>query len=102
MKLDEIVKAAREDNEAAFANISDKRAAKIIRAAFQQVTGQLESAEEGKLNIGSLGRFMIKNVEREKEGAKVTRRRVTFRPRGAGKKKQSGKAAGSDEGAKAS
>jgi hypothetical protein len=85
MNLEEIVKTARAANGSAFGNIKDERAVKILRAAFEQVGNEVDSAKDGKVMIGGLGRFTIKNVERDKDGVKVTKRRVTFRRRGAGK-----------------
>ena len=86
MNLKEIVKNARAENESAFGKVNDKRAVQILRAAFKQVNSQLDSAKEGNLIIRGLGRFAIKTVEREKDGVKVTRRRVTFRQRSAARK----------------
>jgi nucleoid DNA-binding protein len=86
MNLKEIVKNARADNQSAFGKVNDKRAAKILQAAFRQVNSQLNAAKDGNVAIGGLGRFAIKSVEREKGGVKVTKRRVTFRQRGAGMK----------------
>jgi nucleoid DNA-binding protein len=88
MNLEEIVKNARAENESAFGKVNDKRAVKILRAAFKQVNSQLESAKDGNLTIRGLGRFAIKNVEREKDGVKVTKQRVIFHRRGAGKGRQ--------------
>ncbi len=90
MKLDEIVKTARAANSSAFGNVNDKRAVKILRAAFRQVVSQVESAKDGVVVINGLGRFVIKNVEREKDGIKVTKRRVIYHRGGAGKRRQTG------------
>ena len=88
MKIDEIVKSARAANSSAFGSTNDKRAAKILRAAFRQVRNQLKSTKDGELVISGLGRFAIKNIEREKDGVKVTKRRVIFRRGGTGKKRR--------------
>ncbi len=88
MNLEEIVKNARADNQSAFGKVSDMRAMKILRAAFKQVNSQLESAKDGNVTIRGLGRFAIKNVGREKEGVKVTKRRVIFHRHGAGTRRQ--------------
>ena len=81
MKLDASVRSARAADSNAFGKIGDNRAVKIVRAAFQAVNSELETVEEGELVISGLGRFVIKSVEREKEGAKSKTRRVTFRQR---------------------
>ena len=86
MNLKEIVKNARAENATAFGKVNDKRAVQILRAAFKQVNAQIEATKEGNLTIGGLGRFAIKNIEREKNDVKVTKRRVTFRQRSAAKK----------------
>ena len=90
MNLKEIVKTARAANGTAFGKTNDQRAIKILRAAFEQVGDELDAAGDGQVVIGGLGRFTIKNVEREKDGAKVTKRRVTFRRAGGGKRRKSG------------
>ena len=90
MNLEEIVKNARADNQSAFGKVKDKRAMKILRAAFKQVNSQLESAKDGSLAISGLGRFAIRNIERETDGVKATKRRVTFHQLGAGKKSKAG------------
>jgi hypothetical protein len=64
---------------------------KILRAGFRQVGSQLESAKDGKVVIDGLGSFAIKNIEREKDGVKLTKRRVIFHQGGAGKGRQTGK-----------
>ncbi len=52
------------------------------------MNSRLESAKDGNVAIGGLGRFAIKNVEREKDGVKVTKQRVIFHQHGAGKKRK--------------
>lgn len=88
MKLDEIVKTARAADESAFGKVNDKRAVKILRAAFRQVNVQLESAKDSNVAIGGLGRFAIKSIEREKDGIKVTKQRVIYHRHDAGKKRK--------------
>lgn len=90
MKLVEIIKAARVADPEAFGSTDDERAMKILRAGLRQVRRQLMSAKEGAVVVGGLGRFSIKAVEHERNGTKVTRRRVTFRHGGAGKSRRAG------------
>lgn len=82
MKLTEIIEAARAANPAAFGKTNDKRAIKILRASLRQLRKQLKSTPEGEVVVNGLGRFAIKNVEREKDGVKVKRRRVILRQGG--------------------
>ncbi len=91
MKLNDIVKTARVANRAAFESVDDQQAVKILLAVFRQVGNQVESARDGQVVIGGLGRFTIKSVERDKDGVKVMQRRVTFRPGGARKKRRAAK-----------
>lgn len=98
MKLEEIVKTARAADKSAFGKVNDKRAIKILRAAFRQVNSQVESTKDGNVAIGGLGRFAIKNVEREKDGVKVTKRRVIYRRGRAGKgRRAAGRKSNSDQ-----
>jgi len=78
MKIEEIIEAARADNESAFGRVNDKRAAKIVRAAFKQVKNQIDLVPDGRVMIGGLGRFVIRKVEREQDGTKVSKRRILF------------------------
>ena len=81
MKFQDIIKDARAASPAAFGKVSDKRAAKILRAAFAQVNSQIQSTDNGNVTVQGLGRFAVRNFVREKDGAKVSKRRVTFNPR---------------------
>jgi hypothetical protein len=78
MKIEDIIQKARAGNETSFGKVSDKRAAKILRAAFRQVNSQLELTKSGTLRINGLGQFTIRKIERETNGVKATKRRVIF------------------------
>lgn len=82
MKLAEIIEAARAANPSAFGSTDDKRAVRILRASLRQVRKQLNTTKDDEVVINGFGRFAIKNVERDKDGMKVKKRRVIFRQGG--------------------
>lgn len=97
MKIRETVSQVMAENEKSFKDIPEARAAKLVQAVLQSIAREVEAAEEGKVTIQGLGVFVVKNVEREKEGVKTTKKRVTFRPRLTGGAGEAG-----DEGAEES
>jgi nucleoid DNA-binding protein len=84
MKIRETVSQVMADNEKAFKDIPEARAAKIVQMALQAIARQVEETDEGRINVQGFGVFIIKNVEREKEGVTAKQKRVTFRPKSGG------------------
>jgi hypothetical protein len=99
MKLNELVAAAKAGRPKLFAGLDDKRIARLAQAILTQAGQHVAAAKEGKLELEGLGRFVVKQAEVTKEGVKVLRKRIVFRPKvraeGAGRKKggKGGKAA---------
>ncbi|MDO9106918.1 MAG: HU family DNA-binding protein [Methylovulum sp.] len=79
MKAIEIVEIIKQSNANLLGKLTDKEAAKILSLAFAELGKQLGSTTEGPIKIPGLGVFKIKQVEREKEGQKVTVKRIGFR-----------------------
>jgi hypothetical protein len=79
VKLDEMVALIRKEYPALLGKMPDKRAARIIRAAFGQVAREVGAAREGVVSAPGLGRFRVKEVERTKEGQKAKTKHVVFR-----------------------
>lgn len=84
MKIRETVSQVIAENEKSFKDIPEARAAKLVQLTLQQIATQISDTAEGRVSIQGLGVFIIKNVEREKEGVKSTVKRVTFRAKGEG------------------
>lgn len=78
MKPMELVELIKVQNPKLLGNVSDKKAALIIRTALMKIGEQVAAAEEGVVKFPGLGNFRIRNIEREKDGVKVTERRVQF------------------------
>ena len=89
MKIRETVIQVMAENEKSFQDIPESRASKLVQLTLQQIARQVEETAEGRVTIQGLGVFIIKNVEREKDGVKSKARRVSFRAKSA--------AAGGDE-----
>ena len=84
MKIRETVSQVMAENEKSFQDIPESRAAKLVQLTLQQIAKQVQDTDEGRVSIQGLGVFVIKNVEREKDGVKSTVKRVSFRAKGAG------------------
>jgi hypothetical protein len=83
MKIRETVSELIADNEKAFKDIPEARAAKLVQRVLEAIAKEIEDTAEGRVTVQGLGMFVIKNVEREKDGAKATVKRISFRAKGA-------------------
>jgi nucleoid DNA-binding protein len=89
MKLTEIVELIKSDNPQLLGKMPDKKAAQIVRAVLGQVGKSVAGTAEGVVKVPGLGNFRVKNVEREKDGQKLTVRKVAFIvPKPGAKKKE--------------
>lgn len=78
MKPIEIFEMLKSENPELFANVPDKAAVAIIRRVVGVLGKQIAAADEGVVKVAGLGSFKIKQVEKEKEGEKVTVKRIMF------------------------
>lgn len=79
MKLIEIVEQIKETNPKILGKLTDAKAAKILSAAFAEISKQLDATDDGAVKVPALGAFAVKQVEREKEGEKLTVKKISFR-----------------------
>lgn len=96
MKIDELVKRARM-SAPELKKMQDERAVALVEAVFKIISGQIAETEEGAVNIAGLGRFRVRQVEREEDGKKVTRKNIVFQ-RADGAKKAGAKGGKKKEG----
>lgn len=80
MNVNELVGKVREAAPDSLEDVPDAKAVGLLRAAFEQIAVELESIDEGRVVIGSLGQFYVKQVERNREGAAKLIKRIVFRP----------------------
>ncbi|HKY91034.1 MAG TPA: hypothetical protein VJM11_08340 [Nevskiaceae bacterium] len=80
MKINELVTAAKAASPKALKGLEDKRVARVVAAVLAEVGRQIEAAKEGKIDLKGFGRFVVAQKEVEKDGKKVTKKRITFRP----------------------
>jgi hypothetical protein len=92
VKIDELLQSAMKDRPKLFAKVPEQKVAGIVRAALIQLGQKLDSMTDGVVKVPGFGIFRIQQVEREKEGKKVTVRKVAFKA--AAPKLKKGKAAG--------
>jgi nucleoid DNA-binding protein len=64
VKIKELVQSVK-DSTPALAGIPDGKAVALLRAAFQQISAEIESTAEGVVKVGGLGQFRVRQVERE-------------------------------------
>lgn len=105
MKISEIVEQVRTADQKRFGQVPEKIANALVVAVLQQITRQIDASADGKLVVQGFGRFAAKQVEREKDGVKVTRKRVLFHaaaPKVPGKNKAARVAARAAKAGKAS
>ncbi len=79
MKALEIVEKIKQESPALFGGMPDKKAVRLVKEVLSQVAKQVESAEDGKLSVPSLGTFRVRQVERDKEGEKVSIKKIGFK-----------------------
>jgi hypothetical protein len=79
MKIDEIIQLAGNENPKIFSNIPPKKAKAIARAVLTYIRKTIDQTPEGKIQIGGLGGFHVRQVERTIKGQNVTKKVVVFR-----------------------
>jgi hypothetical protein len=79
LSFDQILDKLKEKNPKLAKNADPKQTTRILRNAFAVLAEHLADAPEGRIKIPSLGTFVVRNREAEKDGAKVFVRRVIFR-----------------------
>lgn len=80
MKPIEIVELIKQQDPDALGKMQDKKAAAVIRKAFQELARTVRETEEGEIKLPGFGVFRIRQVEREKDGEKEAVKRVVFQP----------------------
>ena len=79
MKAIELAEFIKQANPELLGKTPKAKVARIIAAAFAQIGNQLEQTTEGAVKFPTLGTFTIKQVEREKDGQKLTVKKIGFR-----------------------
>ena len=80
MNVKEIVQQVKDRAPAQLGNLPDARAVRLLREAFAVVLGELESKDQGVVNVGGLGTFRIRMVEVEIDGKIEMVKRIVFVP----------------------
>jgi hypothetical protein len=79
MKAIEIVESIKTENPALLGKMPNAKAVKIIKAALVQIGKHIDAEKEGKVKVPGVGKFIIRQVEREKGGQKKTVKTIAFR-----------------------
>jgi len=79
MKLKEITELAMAANVTEFDGVNAGRASKMVASVLKIIAKQVGEMDEGRIAVPGLGVFVIKQIEREKDGNKTKVKRVLFR-----------------------
>lgn len=79
MKAIEIVELIKQSNPKVLGKMPDKRAAMLVQAVLAEFTKQLDAVDDGVVKVSGFGNFRIKQVEQEKDGNKVSVKKISFR-----------------------
>lgn len=79
MKINEAVAQAMISHERAFKDVSEAQAVKIVKVTLAQIVDEIDNIDDGKVTVPGFGTFVIKQVEREKNGEKTTLKRIAVR-----------------------
>ena len=80
MKAMEVVQHLKSEKPNILKNIPEKKAAALIRSALAELGRQIDSTDDGVIKVQGLGRFRVRQVERNKNDQKVTVKRIVFHP----------------------
>lgn len=83
MNIRELIAQAKANSDGKLDDISEGKAATLIRNVFASILEQVERAEPGIVRVGGLGVFRTQDVERSVDGSTVLVRRILFRPKAA-------------------
>lgn len=78
MKPTEIIERIKKENPKLLGNLADQKAARIVLAALAQLGSEIDAMDEGVVKVAGFGNFRVRQVEREKDGKKVTLKRTFF------------------------
>jgi hypothetical protein len=78
MTIEELIRKALQSAPALQA-LPEQDARALVREVFRHVRQQVDATDEGKIAVGGLGLFRIRQAEREKDGRTVPVKRVSFR-----------------------
>jgi nucleoid DNA-binding protein len=79
MKINELLQEVTKEKPKLLASLPEKKAVALVRAVFAGIGKAIDATTEGSVEIGGLGGFRVRQVEREVGGQKVARKVVVFR-----------------------
>jgi len=94
LKLTELVELIKEKSPKVLDKIPEKKAVALIRAALAELGRHIAEVVEGGVKVQGLGNFRSRMVEREKDGKKVSVKRIAFltgKPKSKDESKKKGK-----------
>lgn len=81
MKINEAVSLAMMEHERAFKGVTEIQATRIVKLTLDEIAKEVDRTDDGKVLVPGFGTFLIKQVEREKDGEKAVRKLVMVRLR---------------------
>ncbi|WP_027967618.1 hypothetical protein [Halomonas halocynthiae] len=80
LRPDALVEKVKADNPKLAEKLNDKQLVSAVRGTLKALAAEINGREEGRLRVAGLGRVVIREVEREKDGEMIRRKRVVLHP----------------------
>lgn len=80
LKPADLVERMKAQNPDLAGKMNDKRMAALVRGALQALAAEVNERGAGRLRVPGLGRIIVREVEREKDGQILRNKRVILRP----------------------
>ena len=79
MKVAELIDSVKSGEPELLAGIAPEKAEGLVLSAFRHIQQSLDRTSEGVLSYAGLGRFRVRQVQKEIDGKSVTRTQIVFR-----------------------
>ena len=90
MKVNELIEQINKNNPALLKGMPEKTVIALIRTILTSVGDAVDSVDDGDIAVAILGRFRVKQKEREVDGKKIVAKHIVFRRASPRKKNESG------------
>jgi hypothetical protein len=98
MKVTQLLAEIQKSDPQLLAGIPEGRAEALVAGVFKHMNETIAQADEGRVDFAGLGRFVVRQVEREKDGRKIVRTLIHFRRMEPGAGRRKAAASDDDEG----
>jgi hypothetical protein len=79
MKVTDLIESVKSGDPELLAGIAPEKAEGLVLSVFRHIQQSLDRTSEGVLSYAGLGRFRVRQLQKEVEGKSVTRTQIVFR-----------------------